>query len=281
MKLLCGLMYLVAFTQASTFKTCTPKRILVLGGTGFVGRAFIGEARKAGHSVVSLSRRGKLADEKDDGVTWIRGDASDKAILEKLVKSEGPFDAAVHAIGLLFDVDSGLGSFNRYASGSGSMLGASSTYDKVTRQTAFNAIEVLSKGSLSITKKQPIPFVFVSAAEAGWTFKAPVEFLERYLIAKRAVESKLLDAPSSSSPFSTNLRPIILRPSLIWTVDRPQALASVIPFYIGNAIGLPFVDKPILLSTLVNAGLAAIENPAERGIKRYPEMEALAKVWSS
>jgi hypothetical protein len=67
---------------------------------------------------------------------------------------------------------------------------------------------------------------------------------------------------------------------LIWTTERPQALPSVIPFYIGNWVGLPFVDKPVFLSTLVNSGLAAIENPQERGIKRFKEMEDLSKKWS-
>jgi len=264
----------IASGGSNSFKSCVPKRILVLGGTGFVGRTFITEARKAGHSVVSLSRRGKLPDESDDSVTWVRGDASDRQTLEKLISTEGPFDAAIHSIGLLFDSDSGFGSLNKFASGSGSILGASSTYDKVTRQTAFNAIDVLAKSKKKT--REPFPFIFVSAAEAGWTFRAPVDFLERYLVAKRAVEAKLLSTDPSTA---TNFRPIILRPSLIWTTDRPQALASVIPFYIGNAIGLPFVDKPVLLSTLVSAGLAAIENPQERGIKRFKEMENLSKIW--
>ncbi len=72
------------------------------------------------------------------------------------------------------------------------------------------------------------------------------------------------------------IRPIIFRPSLIWTSSRPQALVSVIPFYIGNAIGIPFVDKPVMLESLVKACVNALEDDKESGIKRFDEIERLA-----
>jgi uncharacterized protein YbjT (DUF2867 family) len=164
-------------------------------------------------------------------------------------------------VGCLLDTESGLGNLNKFASGSGSEPGSSSTYDRVTRLTAFNAIKLAEESEA--TKA----FVFVSAAEAGWDFKAPVSWLERYLIAKRAVEARLKES---------SLREIIVRPSLIWTWERPQALASVIPFYIGNAIGLPFVDKPVLVEDLVGAAYAALCDDSESGIFRYMGMERLA-----
>lgn len=97
-----------------------------------------------------------------------------------------------------------------------------------------------STGSLP---PQPLPFVFVSAAEAGWTFTAPVPFLERYLIAKRAVEAELLGTSGAEASPDSLLRGVVLRPSLIWTWERPQALLSVLPFYIANSLGLSFVDR--------------------------------------
>lgn len=114
------------------------------------------------------------------------------------------------------------------------------------------------------------PFVFISAAEAGWTFKAPVAFLEKYLVAKRAVESKLLSSP---------LRPVIFRPSLIWTYERPQGLLSVIPFYIAAKIGIPFVDKPVKVEDLVEAIYVAMFSATARdirGIQNYKSIELLA-----
>ena len=110
--------------------------------------------------------------------------------------------------------------------------------------------------------------MFVSAAEAGWTFPAPVDFLERYLVAKRSVEKRMLS--------STSLRPTILRPSLIYTLSRPQALVSVVPFYVANAIGVPFVDRPVSLETLSSAAVYAVETASCQGIKTYREMDTMA-----
>lgn len=138
--------------------------------------------------------------------------------------------------------------------------------DLLHQFSAFAAIDCLSSKAQS---ENPIPFVFVSAAEAGWTFKSPVAFLEKYLLAKRAVEEKALA--------NTSLRSVILRPSLIWTWEKPSALASVIPFYLANSIGIPFVDKPVMLTTLVDAALASLKDDSIRGILRFPEMENLAE----
>ena len=61
----------------------------------------------------------------------------------------------VHAIGLLFDVDSGLTFLNTFTSYSQSKPDASeSTYDRITRETAFNVIDAV-QGDL---KKLPPPY---------------------------------------------------------------------------------------------------------------------------
>ena len=285
-------------SSAATSDMSANFKLLVLGGTGFVGREVVKRARKKGFTVVSISRRGKLVDETDQSVTWVSGDASQPNTVQAVIDDFGPFDGCVHAVGLLLDTESGLSALNKYASGSGSSPTSESTYDRVTRQTGeticrffnyfyhplvnicrsfiiflplpihagFTAIDCLSTAG-STNTNNPIPFIFISAAEAGWTFKAPVDFLERYLIAKRAVEKKAL----------TNklLRSVILRPSLIWTLEKPAALISVIPFFIGNFIGLSFVDKPVLLSTLVDAALVSLLDKNINGILRFKEMEQL------
>eukprot|EP01041_Mallomonas_annulata_P013230 gene13230-27993_t len=244
-----------------------PLKVLVLGGTGFVGNAFIKEASASGLDIVSLSRRGLPATNSDlKGVTWVSGDAADSKLLADIVLRYGPFDACVHAVGLLLDVDSGLSSFNKFASGSGSIPTSDSTYNKITKQTAFAAIDIISNQKEVGNKK--IPFIFISAAEAGWTVPAPVEWLERYLKAKRAVESKLLQDGNA-------LRPIIFRPSLIWTWERPQALFSVVPFAVASLF-LPFVDRPVKVDSLVKAMVVAISNENVNGIQRFKEIDQLS-----
>lgn len=51
----------------------------------------------------------------------------------------GDYDGVVHAIGMLF-----AGSLNRFASGSGSVPDPGTTYDMITKQTAFAATAALS-----------------------------------------------------------------------------------------------------------------------------------------
>ena len=149
-----------------------PMKVTVFGGTGYVGSAVCERLIKRGHEVTALSRRGvnPKPDSKElSQVNWVSGDATDIKTVEGLLKES---DAAVHCIGLLFDVDSGLANLNKIVSGSGSVPGEASTYDAITRTTAFNVIQGIEKKQSSImnvmNKDKKFPFCFVSAAEAGW-----------------------------------------------------------------------------------------------------------------
>ena len=160
------------------------------------------------------------------------------------------------------------------------MPDSGSTYDTITRLTAFNAIEAAVEYATSSTQgldAAPLPFCFTSAAEAGWPEMAggsfientlAPDFLRRYLKAKRVVEEKLL---SSEPP----LRPIIVRPSLIYTMDRPASFPAVGAFFVGNRVGLPFVDQPVSVQSLANAMVRSMDRPDVRGVLRYQEINAL------
>ena len=80
------------------------KRLLVIGGNGFVGRQVVKYAVQSGYEVTSLSRRGENPKPNDDvyaQVEWCAGNALDKATVTKYVDKA---DAVVHCIGLLFDI---------------------------------------------------------------------------------------------------------------------------------------------------------------------------------
>jgi hypothetical protein len=121
------------------------------------------------------------------------------------------------------------------------------------------------------------PFVFTSAAEAGWPdmpggtqveqYLAP-EWMKRYLAAKRQVEAKLM----GSQP---QLRPVIARPSLIYSLDRPASYLPVGAFFVGNKIGLPFVDRPVTVQSLGNAMVRAISRDNIVGVQRFKEIDQL------
>ena len=152
-------------------------KLLVLGGTGFVGSTVTKLALDRGYEVVSLSRRGQPAADSSlagkSQVTWVQGDATKPEDVQRVV-ADGGFTGIVHAIGMLFE-----GDLNKFASGSGSIPSEGSTYDDITRQTAFNAIDAAVSSGIK-------NFGFVSAAEARWDFddkfvNTPVEWLHRYV----------------------------------------------------------------------------------------------------
>jgi hypothetical protein len=264
-----------------------------------------------GYKVTSLSRRGQPPAVESapsiQNIRYLAGDARKKSTIEDILR-EGSYvgrcftftfsflltfevtnssdfvqnntSGIIHCVGLLLDDESGLGQYNRFASGSGSLPDSGSTYDAITRLTAFNAIEAALEYTVANPDAaKPFPFCFASAAEAGWPNMAggsfveknlAPDFLRRYLAAKRAVEEKLM----SSEP---KLRPIIVRPSLIYTMDKPASFPAVGAFFIGNKIGLPFVDEPVTVQALANAMVRSISQQTTRGILRFKEINAMSE----
>jgi nucleoside-diphosphate-sugar epimerase len=275
-----SLPYSVLRASASSTSAADSQRdkgkLLVLGGTGFLGQKICKRAVQEGYSVVSLSRRGlPPSGDSSDIIDYRQGDARTKETIADVLKEGDDFVGVVHCIGLLFDDASGFGSFNKFVSGSGSLPDSGSSYETITRLTAFNAIEA----TMEYAKRagvEPFPFLFTSAAEAGWPEVAGGKFIEslapdfikRYLAAKRAVESKLL----SCEP---HLRPIIVRPSLIYSMDRLASFLPVGAFFVGNKVGLPFVDQPVTVETLATAIVKSLEQENVRGILRYHKINEL------
>lgn len=259
-----------------------PQKVAVFGGTGYVGSQVCERLVKKGYAVTGVSRRGtnpRPNNEALEQVNWVSGDATNPADVQKIVNDA---DAIVHAVGLLFDVESGLQGFNTIVSGSKSLPDPEkSTYDNITRKTMFNvldAIESKARNPVNMLKKQKTPLAFVSCAEAGWPDvqfgdfveeKLAPEWLQKYLIAKRAVEGRL----STSSA----VRPVILRPSLIWSWDKLDVLPIIPVFNVASALGVPFVDKTVRVETLADAIVAGIEDEGVVGVQRFSEMENLAK----
>lgn len=251
-------------------------KLAILGGGGYVGREVARRAVARGWTVSSLSRRGANPEPGDanlDAVEWVAGDATDAAVVDKFV---GSADAVAHCVGLLFDADAGaLTRFSSVVSGSGSVPAGDSTYDRITRLTALNSAAAASKPRL--LRRKPTPFAFISCAEAGWPdvqfgdvveSRLAPEWLRRYLKAKRAVEAEL--------ETNANLRPIILRPSLIWDWSKLDVLPAIPVFNLLSAVGVPFVDRTMRVTDLADAAVAGLEDDAVSGVQRFEAMDALA-----
>eukprot|EP00192_Tetraselmis_astigmatica_P013955 CAMPEP_0117664794 /NCGR_PEP_ID=MMETSP0804-20121206/9431_1 /TAXON_ID=1074897 /ORGANISM="Tetraselmis astigmatica, Strain CCMP880" /LENGTH=312 /DNA_ID=CAMNT_0005472093 /DNA_START=607 /DNA_END=1545 /DNA_ORIENTATION=+ len=250
------------------------RALVVLGGNGFVGGEIVRAAALAGYDIISVSRRGAPAD-ATAGVAWEKGDlVADPGLVGRVLdgaRARGQrVVGMVHAVGMLLESDA-----NALASGSGSVPATGTTYDQLTRETALRAAEAWMTANRE--QQTAFPFVFVSAAEAGWTESLggdPLftpDFLQRYLKAKRDVEKALLEYATEGA-----LRPVILRPSLVFSKERLPSLPAVGAFYIGHAIGLPGIDRPVLVSTLAAAAVAALKDDSVYGVQGFQEMEELA-----
>jgi len=266
---------------ASSSALSPGKKVAVFGGTGYVGSQVCERLVKKGYEVTGVSRRGRNPRPNNsdlEQVNWVKGDATNPSDVQKIVAQS---DAIVHAVGLLFDVESGLQGFNTIVSGSKSQPDPEkSTYDNITRKTMFNIIDAIENPINRLKNGgKKTPLAFVSCAEVGWPDvqfgdvveeKLAPEWLRKYLIAKRAVESRLAK--------SSCVRPVIVRPSLIWSWDKFDVLPIIPIFNIANAIGVPFVDKTVRVETLADSIVAGIEDDSVTGVLRFMEMEQLAKL---
>lgn len=242
--------------------------MLVLGGTGFVGSEICQRLLRTGYLPVTVSRRGRVEDADitsvEPSMQCIRGDlVQEKQLVARLLAEVGPFIGVIHCVGMLLP-----NSLNALASGSGSVPSEGTTYDEITRQTACNAADALAAALPGA------PFIFVSAAEAGWSADPPLlpGFMQKYLTAKRAVEQHL-DMLSQTG----GIRAVVLRPSLVWTPNRPAAVPPVAAFTIGSVLGIPGIDKPVRVETLAEAAVAALMDESASGLWSYREMERAAR----
>eukprot|EP01062_Namystynia_karyoxenos_P067840 TRINITY_DN61941_c0_g1_i1.p2 TRINITY_DN61941_c0_g1~~TRINITY_DN61941_c0_g1_i1.p2 ORF type:complete len:277 (+),score=77.10 TRINITY_DN61941_c0_g1_i1:89-919(+) len=262
--------------------------LLILGGTGFVGSAVAEVALSQGWQVVSLSRRGRPAPggpgSRLEGVDWRQGDAANPTQTLRLVKEIRP-QGIVHCIGALFDAQSWLRSWNKRGSVSGSEPADKDTYDRITFQTASSALH-----ATVVLARAGLPFAFISAAEAGWGFGeqgclgscaglcAP-PWLRRYLRAKRRVEDALLrgiDVPPACRQRSNKVRPIIFRPSIVYSPS--QGCRVEVALFKGlSAARIPCVSRPVELSVLARAVVAAVSDEGVSGVQLWRDMEALAR----
>lgn len=226
-----------------------------------------------------MSRRGKnpLPGTSLDKVNWVKGSGTDADLLRSLV---GESDAVVHSIGLLLDESSGLKNLNFITSGSGSVPGKGATYDSEMRGTAMALMEAAAP-----SEAKELPFVFVSAAEAGWkddSLGSKIEafmekrgfFLPRYLAAKRIVEDALL---STSSP-PANVKPIIARPSFMYSPTKLDILPLIPVWTVLNKVKPSTFSPPLRVEVAGAAIVDLIADSSVRGVVSSSELRDRASL---
>ena len=62
----------------------------------------------------------------------------------------------------------------------------------------------------------------------------------------------------------------------MYSYDKPAAFPAVAAFTAANALGVPFVDRPVEVTVLARAALAGLRDENVEGIQDFKAMESLA-----
>jgi nucleoside-diphosphate-sugar epimerase len=216
-------------------------RILVTGGTGFVGARMIPKLAENGHDVFALARSAS-SDEKlrDLGATPVRGDLESPEAL-----SLPPIDAVVHAAAHFRFAGPRAPYFRTNVVGTTALLKAAE------RAGATTFVHVSAAGIIMDDRGSPVR----GADESAPTF--PNSF-SAYLASKARGEAAVLAA---SKP---GFRTIALRPSAIW--GPGDAFSRELPRVIKSG-QFAFVDRgdyPFATCHVDNA-IEAVRGALERG----------------
>eukprot|EP00916_Digyalum_oweni_P016607 GHVL01027229.1.p1 GENE.GHVL01027229.1~~GHVL01027229.1.p1 ORF type:complete len:275 (+),score=36.45 GHVL01027229.1:613-1437(+) len=261
--------------------TITP-RLLVLGGSGFVGSQVCRKAVQLGYNVTSLSRRGAPPAGMTDSpswmshVKWLRGSAL--AISDHADKMS-EYTSVIHCIGTL--VDSSAPNFLKSShalftgdAGKYSFGKDDATYQKVNRDSVIKAADEAARHS-NISS-----FVYISAIDVPKIVR--ILGFQGYMDSKREAEI-YLQKVGEENP----LRTVILRPTFIFSDSRCATLplagmfaaASLFENLIRQTVKLPqcnIVPKPISVDTVADCALESAVNPTIQGILTGEEIAKVA-----
>lgn len=163
--------------------------MLLLGASGFVGKAIAREAAGRGWMVICVSRGGMPS--LPTNTVEFRGDALDRETYRRVFKWYPTISSVVHSIGILFEPPQ-----------SGEPRQAQ-TYERINRDTVLMALEESIAHGID-------SFAFVSAADIPGARVGP---LERYYAAKREAEEAIIAHPEIPTR-------VIARPGLIYGPER-------------------------------------------------------------
>jgi NAD(P)-dependent dehydrogenase (short-subunit alcohol dehydrogenase family) len=252
-------------------------KVLVLGGTGFLGRKICLEALNAGYSVTSVSRKGIEGLKSHDSINpswisqiqWKSGDIFNPKTFHEDLKSA---DAVVHTVGTAFGDQqyknllikpsiSGLFQFGssqlaeRFR-GSNPMK-VEDEFDRVNCKSAVLAAKEYISVSEPPSRKS---FIYISSE--NWN---PL-LSPRYVESKRQAESGLSSI--------ADLRTVFVRPGLIYD-GNVRDIRSTLACAMSN---IPFLVTPLTSQTVARAVVEACKDESIEGVISWKALERFSQV---
>ena len=212
------------------------KSLLVLGGTGFIGKGLCKKAIEKGYKVFSVSRRGTpstLNQPWMEKVEWVQGDALNPTSYSQILPN---VSAVVHSIGILSE-----NSIIQRLSTGNANFAYGGTFETFNRDSAINILKAAE--SYPNIKS----FAYISADEGFPSFIVD----KKYFSTKREAEAAVLN-----SKFNAH----IFRPGYVYSEDRPISLTLQMFIRMGMFVA-PFLDipPPIRLDNLAEAVINSID----------------------
>ncbi|EZG08346.1 hypothetical protein H106_02520 [Trichophyton rubrum CBS 735.88] len=273
-----------------TATTAVAKRIVVAGGSGFLGARICQSAVARGWEVVSLSRHGEptwdtvspsgQAPRWAQKVEWAKADLLDPSSYREYLKN---VSAVVHSMGIILEADYKgiLQGKESPITGIQKMVGsfAGVTTGPGKSQMTYRTMNTGSAISLAKkTTEENIPtFVYISASSG-----API-IPQGYILSKRETESSIM----SMFP---NLRSIFVRPTFMYDSSRRLSLPIAVGGMIASEVNLltggklsalgSMAEKPLKVSVVGEAVVESIDDGDVDGVVSPKKIEDLAtKGW--
>ncbi|KAG2227742.1 hypothetical protein INT45_004784 [Circinella minor] len=276
------------------------KKLLVVGGSGFLGLSVCKHAIRQGWETVSLSRRGipelfkqGHRPEWTEKVQWEAGDSLEPATYQHLLEN---VTDVVHTVGMISEMDykqvvgakNLCDAANGVAQLAGEFIGMRDrgnplretprpTFEMVNRDTTIT----LAKEAAKISSMDA--FVFISASDI-FPLVDP-----RYISTKRQAEQFLFARPE--------FRSIVLRPgklnimSFMYSHERPAATPLATAIQLANMVTKPVAKElntlpygtslttpPLHIDTVANAVITGIAQKGLKGIFDVDTIQQLSRV---
>ncbi|EZF34853.1 hypothetical protein H101_01616 [Trichophyton interdigitale H6] len=273
-----------------TATTAVAKRIVVAGGSGFLGARICQSAVARGWEVVSLSRHGEpkwdtvspsgQAPRWAQKVEWAKADLLDPSSYREHLKNAS---AVVHSMGIILEADYKgiLQGKESPITGIQKMVGSFAGVTTGPGKSQMTYRTMNTESAISLAKKtteENIPtFVYISASSG-----APV-IPQGYILSKREAESSIM----SMFP---NLRSIFVRPTFMYDSSRRLSLPIAVGGMIASEVNLltggklsalgSMAEKPLKVSVVGEAVVESIDDGDVDGVVSPKKIEDLAtKGW--